>query len=214
MVLISVNQGQERPIRIGKSTAKTGIFKLPVDLPVEITPTGLAGDAIVDAKNHGGVDQAVYVYTTPDYRWWSKELGKDLSPGTFGENLTVSGLESALVHVGDRLSIGAVTLEVTAPRIPCGTLAARMEDPQFVKRFRAAERPGFYCRVIQEGYLQAGDPAQIRPYPGETISVQEMFRDFYQAERDEESLRRFLRAPIDIRSRHKKEKQLLELLKE
>ncbi len=136
MKLISVNIGQEQKILKGKSSDITGIFKNPVAGRTELTRTGLAGDSIVDTKNHGGVDQAVYIYTAPDYRWWSKELGKDLSPGTFGENLTVSGLESALLHVGDRLLIGSVILEVTAPRIPCGTLAARMGDPQFVKRFQ------------------------------------------------------------------------------
>ena len=70
------------------------------------------------------------------------ELGAELEPGTFGENLTIAGLESAAAWVGDRLRIGDVLLEVTAPRIPCHILARRMDDPQFVKRFRAAERPG------------------------------------------------------------------------
>jgi MOSC domain-containing protein YiiM len=212
MVLISVNRGLEKTIRIGKSTANTGIFKIPVDSPVEITLTGLAGDAIVDAKNHGGVDQAVYVYTTPDYQWWSKELGKDLSPGTFGENLTVSGLESALVRVGDRLSIGAVVLEATAPRIPCSTLAARMGDPSFVKRFRSAARPGFYCRVIENGWVKAGDPVHLHDFSGQTVTILEMFHDFHDPDGDENKLRRFLNAPIDIRSRIEKEKQLSELL--
>lgn len=60
--------------------------------------------------------------------WWSFEKGQTLLPGTFGENLTISELESASFCVGDRLKVGAVTLEITAPRIPCATLAARMCD--------------------------------------------------------------------------------------
>jgi MOSC domain-containing protein YiiM len=61
---------------------------------------------------------------------------------TFGENLTVSELESAALNIGDLLHIGAVTLQVTSPCIPCGTLAGRMEIPTFVKQFRFAKRPG------------------------------------------------------------------------
>ncbi len=157
MELISVNIGQLRPLQTGKATRQSGIFKLPVTTPVTITTLGIADDAIADSKHHGGPDQALYVYTTPDYAWWSAELGTDLEPGTFGENLTISGLESGRCAIGDRLNVGSVVLEITAPRIPCSTLAARMDDPTFVKRFRAAERPGLYCRVIQTGVVQAGD---------------------------------------------------------
>jgi MOSC domain-containing protein YiiM len=67
-------------------------------------------------------------------------------PGAFGENLTIGTLESALFRIGDRLHIGEVILEVTAPRIPCDTFATRMGDPTFIKRFRKAGRPELYCR--------------------------------------------------------------------
>ena len=146
---MSVNVGKEQSILHAKPSNKTGIYKMPRMTPVPVTPLGLEGDAIVDAKNHGGLDQAVYVFTMPDYAWWSAQLGRSLEPGTFGENLTLSALESAALHVGDRLQVGEILLEITAARIPCVTLAARMGDPQFVKVFRKAERPGVYCRVIE-----------------------------------------------------------------
>ena len=88
----------------------------------------------------------------------------ELEPGTFGENLTLDGLESARLNVGDMLHSGAVTLQVTAARIPCATLAARMGDPGFVKRFRLAGRPGAYCRVLRTGMLQAGAPVTLERY--------------------------------------------------
>ena len=201
MQLISINIGQARVIRKAKASGTTGIYKSPVDLPVEITALGLAGDVICDSANHGGVDQAVYVYGTTDYAWWSAELGRDLAPGTFGENLTISELESAQLSIGDRLHVGSVILEVTAPRIPCATLAARMGDPAFVKRFRYAERPGLYCRVIHEGVVQVGDPVRIERYAGETILAIEMFRDYYANNLDEAAIRRQLAAPIAVRAR-------------
>ena len=142
MQLLNVNIGKEQSIQNAKSSGKTGIFKQPQSKPVRVTALGLEGDAIVDKKNHGGRDQAVYVYGAADYNWWSRELGRTLDPGTFGENLTISALESAGYAVGDRFQVGKVVLEVTAPRIPCVTLAARMGNSQFVKRFLAAGRPG------------------------------------------------------------------------
>ena len=212
MQLYSVNVGHERPILYAKRSGKTGIYKMPVSAPVQITVNGLSGDAICDVENHGGPDQAIYIYGTPDYAWWSDELGRELLPGTFGENLTIAGLESARLSIGDRLYVGSVILEVTAPRIPCVTLATRMGDPAFVKRFRAAERPGLYCRVIREGFVQRGDPVTLEPYPGETLTAIEMFRDFYEAELSEATLRRHLAAPIAIRDRIAKEEQLAKRL--
>lgn len=212
MQLISVNIGHEQEIEGAQKLGNTGIYKLPVDTPVEVTPYGLAGDRIVDSENHGGLDQAVYVYGAADYAWWAEALGKELSPGTFGENLTISDLESVAFQIGDRLQVGAVTLEVTAPRIPCRTLAARMGDPAFAKRFRQAERPGLYCRVIKTGWVQSGDPVNLERFSDKTITLLEMFRDFYERELPEETLRRHLAAPIAIRARMDTEEQLRKLL--
>jgi len=106
MQLISINIGHERTLQNKNRPEKTGIFKGPVDHPVQVTKVGLEKDVIVSKKHHGGPDQAIYVYGEPDYQWWSRELGKDLGPGTFGENLTISGLESATFNIGDMLHIG------------------------------------------------------------------------------------------------------------
>jgi MOSC domain-containing protein YiiM len=210
--LISVNLGQERILARKARLEKTGIFKVPTEQAVKVARQGLEGDVIVSKRHHGGPDQAVYVYGGADYAWWMEELGKEVTPGTFGENLTIGELESTRFHVGDYLHIGAVALQVTAPRIPCGTFAARMNDPQWVKRFRYAERPGLYCRVIKEGYVKASDPVLVEAYRGETISVLEMYREYYNRDKSEATLRRHLNAPIAIRARRDLEKELQRLL--
>ena len=213
MDLISVNIGRKRTFRHNHKTYVSGIYKEPVNGPVQINTLGLAGDVIKDGKHHGGVDQAVYLYGQADYDWWTSELEQELAPGTFGENLTISELESADFQIGDRLKIGNVALEVTAPRIPCGTFAARMGDPQFAKKFRQAERPGLYCRVIQPGQVETGQLVSIQRYEGETVSILEMYRDYYDPDETEVGLRRFLSAPIDIRSRQEKKAKLTAVLK-
>ena len=208
MEIISVNIGQECAIENAKPTGKTGIYKQPTGGPVQVTRLGLAGDVIVDTKHHGGPDQALYIYTQPDYAWWSQELGVEVGAGTFGDNLTLSEVESAAVAVGDRFLFGEVILEATAPRIPCETLAARMGDAHFIARFRRAERPGIYCRVIHEGLVQAGMAVDYQPYAGETLTLGEMFREYYHRPPVEEALRRQLKAPIAARARREKEEQL------
>lgn len=212
MRLISVNVGREEPIQGAKSSGKTGIFKRPVDTPVQITFNGLTGDAISDMENHGGVDQAVYLFGKPDYEWWSEELGYELFPGAFGENLTISDLESAEAYIGDRFSVGPAMLEVTAPRIPCVTLAVRMGDPAFLKRFRWAERPGLYCRVIRAGGVRVGDRVEREPYRGKQVPAMEVFRTFFEQDPGEAVLRRHLAAPIGVRAREMNERQLARVL--
>ena len=212
MKLLSINIGQMTPLPGVKKVGQTGIFKTPAAGPVRVTSLGLEGDAIADVRHHGGPDQAVYVYGAPDYDWWAAELGQPPAPGTFGENLTVDGLESARLSVGDRLHLDEVVLEVTSPRIPCGTLAARMGDPTFVKRFRQAERPGVYCRVIREGLAAAGEAVRLEAHAGPTITVLAMFRDHYEPDWDEAKLRRHLAAPIAIRAREDAAERLARLM--
>ena len=208
MKLANVNIGQEHTQQNGNKLETTGIYKLPTPEPVHISSLGIKEDFIASKKHHGGPDQAIYVYGTTDYDWWSTELGRDLYPGTFGENLDITELESAQFNIGDRLLIGSVILEITAPRIPCGTLAARMEDPQFVKHFRHAERPGFYCRVIQEGIVEMGNDVKIERYKKETVSVIQIIRDYYDKDKNEETIRKQLNAPIAIRLRTALEEDL------
>jgi MOSC domain-containing protein YiiM len=221
LYIMSVNVGQAERIDGAKASGITGIFKRPVEGRAVVERLGLAGDHIADTENHGGEDQAIYIYTRPDYAWWSAHLGRDLPPGTFGENLLLSDLESASLCVGDRLHIGdaagdaAVTLEITAPRIPCVTLAARMGDPTFVKRFVGAERFGVYCRVLHAGTVGRGDSVTLqRRANWPIIGVNELARLFYAGLRhqDEATVRRVLAAPIAIRDRRDYDARLAEII--
>jgi len=212
MQLLSVNVGQKRNQFNGENLETTGIYKFSVDGSVEITHLGIKTDFIGSKRHHGGPDQAVYVYGGGDYAWWSNELGREVEPGTFGDNLTISELESAGFNIGDYLHVGEVTLQVTAPRIPCATFAARMGDPLWVKKFRQAERPGLYCRVIREGFVATGDSVSIEKYQGETLSILQMYREYYEKDKNEETIRRQLNAPIAIRDRVSLEKKLEKLM--
>ena len=157
MEVVSVNVGGLRPLVVSGREVQTGIFKEPVEGPVAVGPLGLEGDVQADRRVHGGEEQAVYAYAIEDVEWWESELGRELGPGFFGENLTLRGVDVNGLRPGDRLTAGGVTLEATKPRGPCQKMATKAGDPKFVKRFVKAGRPGMYLRVVEAGELAAGD---------------------------------------------------------
>lgn len=206
--LVSVSVGQPRPIP--GMRAKTGIYKEPVQGPVEIKTLGIAEDAVLDTRHHGGRDQAIYVYFQDDYDWWSGELGYAPQPGLFGENLTIAGTTSAETAIGDRFAIGDTLLEVTYYRQPCLTFSAKMGDPRWLKRFQRANRPGAYCRVLAEGTVTAGMDVRITAYAGERVTVSELMAlDGKDIPLD--FIRRAVTTPIREKTRFKYETRLASL---
>ncbi|RYE51182.1 MAG: MOSC domain-containing protein [Hyphomicrobiales bacterium] len=157
---------------------KTGINKHPVLENLRLGADGVEGDAVCDRRYHGGIDQAVYVEGSISLRKWSEELGRQIAYGEFGENLVIENLDNDTIAVGDRLMMGDIVLEATAPRMPCATFAAKMSDPQFVKRYRNAQRPGFYCRVVKGGTLSVGTCVGLEAYRGIRITMPQMMRDY------------------------------------
>ena len=188
---------------------KTGIHKQAVD-QIALEEAGITGDAVVNGKHHGGPDQAVYVYSAEDYAWWENELNRSLEPGTFGENVTVSTAPKT-VRVGDRIQVEDALLEVTSPRIPCATFAARMGEEGWIRRFRDANRPGFYCRVLQTGIVKPGDAMQWTAAPEANVTLDEMVEHFYATDIPLPDIRRALSSPIAIRSRAEYETRLASL---
>lgn len=210
MVLLSINIGSSRTVRIGPRSVATGIDKAPV-AHATIGPLGLAGDVVADQKNHGGPDQAVYVYSAEDYDWWAEQLGVAQDPGTFGENLTFSSFGPGPLRIGDRYQVGSATLEVTAPRIPCAVFAHRMNDPQWVWKFQRAGRPGFYARVLEPGEVRPGDPIEKFLAPGQYPTLAEVYALRFEKSPDPETLRRILAAPIATRTRKDYQERLREV---
>jgi MOSC domain-containing protein YiiM len=115
----------------------------------------------------------LYAYTVEDAAWWAAELGREITPGLFGENLTLAGIDCVHALFGERWRIGAeVVVEVRMPRTPCDNLSLRMGIHGFHKRFSASKRVGAYLKVLRTGRIAAGDPVVIehRPRHGVTIA--------------------------------------------
>ena len=188
----SVNVGRPRVVVDRGRTVTTAIWKSPVEGPVEVRGVNLDGDDQADRSVHGGPDKAIYAYAAEDYEWWSRELGEDLGPGTFGDNLTTRGVDLAAATIGERWRVGSTVLEVSQPRMPCYKLGIRMGSPRFPRRFALARRPGTYLRIVAEGTVQRGERLEILDLPEHGVRVIDVFDVYYG---DHASAGLLLRAP-------------------
>ena len=128
---------------------------------------GLEGDAQNDQKHHGGPERAVSLYARERFAALQDE-GHPIDAGTAGENLTVQGVDWALVVPGARLRIGNdVLLEVTSFTRPCKTIKRSFAEEKFV-RISQKFYPGWsrvYARVLTEGEIRCGDRFEVIPAP-------------------------------------------------
>ena len=159
-----------------KRPNRSGIDKKPVAGRVAVHRLGLDGDVQVNKKHHGGEGQAVYAYAQADADFWSAELGRELPPGRFGENLRTSGIDLNAAVFGERWQVGTALLEVTAWRTPCANFARFWGVPDLVKRFAAHGATGVYLRVLETGELGAGDAIEVTERPDHGITVATAFR--------------------------------------
>ena len=167
----------------------TGIFKTPVQKRLRMRALNLEGDRQADLSVHGGQNKAVYVYPSEHYPYWKNELpGMELPWGSFGENLTTSGLLESAVCIGDRFTIGTAEVVVTQPRLPCFKLNLKFNRNDMVKRFLASRRTGFYLRVFHEGEVGAGDEIIPVHQDENRVSVLDTLR-LYLRESDSSELR-------------------------
>src|SRR4051794_40392430 len=172
--VVSVNVGAVRAVEWHGRIVETGIWKEPVTGRVGVRGVNLDGDDQADRRVHGGPDKAVYAYAVEDYEWWSRELGRELGPGTFGENLTVAGIELGAAVAGSCWQVGTAVLQVAQPRSPCFKLGIRMGDASFVDDFDLAGRFGAYLRIVEEGDVGVGDAVVVSGVPRDGVTLYEI----------------------------------------
>ncbi len=191
MELISINVGLPREVSWRGKTISTGIFKSPVDGPVQLRTLNFDGDRQADLSVHGGPYKAAYVYPAEHYQFWRGELpDMELNWGNFGENLTTQGLLEEDVLIGDTFRVGSAVVRVTEPRMPCFKLGIRFGRADMVKRFLASRRSGFYLSVLEEGTVKAGDPFKAIERRAHGITVADITRLYAFDKDDWETMRR------------------------
>jgi MOSC domain-containing protein YiiM len=152
----------------------TGFIKEPVHGPVWLSETNLAGDGQGSPKTHGGPEKAVCVYPREHYAYWQRELDMPaLADGDFGENFTTVGHLEEHVCIGDVFKLGEAIVQISQPRQPCWRLARRWQIKDLALRFEQSGKTGWYLRVLQQGYVEAGVVLDLleRPLPEWTVAA-------------------------------------------
>jgi MOSC domain-containing protein YiiM len=162
VILKALNTGSAQALEVGGREIQTGIFKQPVTDALELGVLGFTNDVQVNRKYHGGPDKAVCAYAFEHYDFWTEVLERELPAGSFGENFTLSGLLEDEVHIGDVFKIGTARVQISQPRQPCGTLAARFGIKDFVKQVVNSGMTGWYFRVLEPGTVRAGDHLELQ----------------------------------------------------
>lgn len=185
--VLSVNVGRPEPDR-HRPNRLTGIDKRPAETIEVFAPgpkgavgrasvSGVRGDFVGDARHHGGDYQAVYAYAAEDLAFFGDLMGRRFPPGSFGENLTTAGLDVSGARIGERWRVGdIVEVQVRAPRIPCNTFRAWIDERGWLPTFTAAARPGAYLSVVTPGVIHPGDPIAVVFRPLHDVTIELLFR--------------------------------------
>ncbi|PYK12346.1 MAG: MOSC domain-containing protein [Verrucomicrobia bacterium] len=177
MKLLSIQVSLPQEVQWQGRTVTTGIFKEPVEGPVMLRTLNLIGDAQADLSVHGGPTRAVYACPVEHYQHWRREFpDMDLPPGMFGENFTIEGLLETNVNIGDRFRIGSAEIMAAAPRLPCYKLGIKFGRSDILKKLLTTRYTGFYCSVLREGEVRAGDNIERLDRDETAVSVDEIVR--------------------------------------
>jgi MOSC domain-containing protein YiiM len=136
------------------TSKKKGTRKKSVGEGIVQKEFGFVDDAHADRNTHRQVS-LLAVESIQKMR----DLGVDVGPGDFAENLTTEGIDLVSLPVGTRLVIGKGTLlEVSQIGKECHTKCAI---------YYAAGRcimpeEGIFARVIHGGHISAGDPVRVQ----------------------------------------------------
>lgn len=172
--------GRPKEIPVNGKTVLSGIYKSPVEGPVNLSTTNLEGDEQANPDVHGGQDKAVYVYSSVHYPFWQEQLGRNaMEPSQFGQNLTVDGLSDDDVRIGDRFRLGTAVVIVAQPRIPCAKLGSRMGDPTFPNSFLLTGKLGYYLAVEEPGTVQQGDSMELLTQAEHGVTVTSLWRTVF-----------------------------------
>lgn len=129
------------------------------------------------------------------YPYWEDVLGIKLPVAAFGENLTVSDLTEEDICIGDVFELGTAMLQVSQPRQPCRTLAARYGRDDLVKLVADSGRTGFYFRVLKEGTVQKGARLALKEKDPRGITVLFASHTFHHDRKNREAIEKVLAVP-------------------
>ncbi|CAG7650627.1 Protein YiiM [Paenibacillus solanacearum] len=192
MQLLSLYVGKPVKAEYKGKPLETGIYKQPAEGTVFLARTNLEGDGQADLINHGGPDKAVCVYSQEHYAYWEQRSGRKLEGCAFGENFTVSGMPEAEVCIGDVFELGSAAVQISQPRQPCFKVALKQDWPELPVWIQDTGYSGYYLRVLQEGFVAAGQPFRRIARDASGVTIAEANRLKYHDKSDMDGIRKLL----------------------
>ena len=183
--IVSVNVGMPAVLLARPSgDIVSGINKRPVTAQtLRLTTINLDGDGQSDTKEsrfggqvHGGPDQAVYAFPAEHFPRFEAEMGRPVTPGLFGENLTIRGTTEAEVCIGDVWEWGDALLQVSVPRSPCYKWGIQMGRQSLRRWIRDEGLVGWYLRVLRPGTVPTSGLIVVAERHPAGVSVLEAHR--------------------------------------
>jgi MOSC domain-containing protein YiiM len=187
--IVSTNIAKPQFVTINGEQQRTGIFKKPTNQPIYLDTEEVKGDEISNRKVHGGIYKACYLFSADHYPHWQNLYPQlDWHYGMLGENLTVEGLDETKICVGDIYKVGNALIQVTQPREPCTTFAAKMGTADIMQQFVAHCKPGTYVRVLESGNVSVGDVLELVEASKHPVTVADFFKILFSREKNQEHL--------------------------
>lgn len=141
-----------RVLAVCQSDSK-GVVKHPILEGILREELGLVGDAHAEPDTHRQVS-LLAIESIEKMR----NLGLELNPGDFAENLTTEGIDLVTLAPGTRITVGEeVILKITQIGKECHTGCAIMK--QVGKCIMPKE--GVFAQVIRGGKVKAGDLIEV-----------------------------------------------------
>lgn len=116
---------------------------------IRIDGSGIVGDA-----HAGPWHRQVSLLAEEDIDVFAAQMGREIAPGEFAENITLADVDLAGVSPFDRFAIGQVELEVTQIGKKCHGNACAIQ--QEIGKCVMPDK-GLFCRVITGGTVKPGD---------------------------------------------------------
>lgn len=113
---------------------------------------GLVGDAHSSSQTHRQV--SLLAQESIDKM---RNMGLDVHPGDFAENITTTGIKLVTIPIGTRIQLGDSILEVTQIGKECQNRCAIYQEAGDC----IMPREGIFARVITGGKVKTGDKVRI-----------------------------------------------------
>lgn len=158
---------------------RTGIFKRRLSGPARVEVLGIVGDEHGDTRVHGGPEKAVHHYAAENYQTLAQAFAHcahELLPGSLGENISARGLSERNVCIGDVFQMGSAVLQVSQSRSPCWKINHRFDAERLSMHVAKERITGWYYRVIQPGFIEAGDRIELLERHTQRFSIDEFWQ--------------------------------------